>query len=533
MLNLMRWTLTLLWWCAGSVMAADCASTPNTDRFFPQSWGIDANSTRFVDTADTTINASNVHRLELKWAYGLSTQAPRFYPLVTPDTIYIGDGEQGLLALDRESGCVRWRNTDLAAGVASSIVSAPTTHGPTLFFADRQKGVFAVHAESGKTLWQQGTPSEPLPLYSGSPLVADGVIYVPISSQEIGLSVNPFYGCCTTSGGMAAFDVETGAQLWYLPTIEEPAEVTGSHYLFVQEWGPSGAPVWSAPTLDQQRGLLYYGTGENYTEPATDTSDAIFAVDAKTGERQWVNQFTANDTFNMACVAGTVNCPDQEGPDLDFGAPPLFGKNRDGRELLFVAQKSGTVSALDPKTGKAVWRKTFGRGGYLGGIHWGLAIDPQRGVLYVPISDYPAGLDLSAEPRPGMYALNTNDGSVQWFAAKDFSAEARAELGFWPGLSAAIVAANGVVVAGDLAGQIDVYDASNGKVLWRYNTATNFATVNKVTANGGSIDAHGPLLVDDLMLVSSGYSGVGMQGGNAFLVFQLAAEHADSMTGTD
>ena len=119
---------------------------------------------------------------------------------------------------------------------------------------------------------------------------------------------------------MAAFDIETGKQLWYLPTIEEPAQVTGSHYLFVEEWGPSGAPVWSAPTLDRKRGLLFYGTGENYTAPATDTSDAIFAVDAATGKRKWVNQFTANDTFNMACVTGMVNCPEQEGPDLDFGA---------------------------------------------------------------------------------------------------------------------------------------------------------------------------------------------------------------------
>jgi polyvinyl alcohol dehydrogenase (cytochrome) len=533
MVRLIPCAVLLLLALPSTIMAAECASKPSTERFFPATWGIDSDNTRFVSAADTSINAQNVHQLELKWAYGLSTQAPRFYPLVTPDTIYIGDGDNGLLALDRESGCERWRNEDLEGGVASSIVSALTSHGPTLLFTDRQKGVFAVHAESGVTLWQTGTPSEPLPMYSGSPLVNDGVIYVPISSQEIALSINPFYGCCTTSGGMAAFDIETGKQLWYLPTIEEPAQVTGSHYLFVEEWGPSGAPVWSAPTLDRKRGLLFYGTGENYTAPATDTSDAIFAVDAATGKRKWVNQFTANDTFNMACVTGMVNCPEQEGPDLDFGASPLLSKNRDGRELLFVGQKSGTVSALDPTTGVRVWSKTLGRGGYLGGIHWGLATDPQRGLLYVPISDFPAGLELSADPTPGMYALNSNDGAVEWFTAKDFSDKARAESGFWPGLSAAIVAAEGIVVAGDLAGQIEVYDASNGEVLWRYKTATSFTTVNDVTAQGGSIDSHGPLLVDDLLLVSSGYSGVSMQGGNAFLVFQLAEQTAAPTTGTD
>jgi len=346
--------------------ATDCSSAPNTERFFPASWGIDAANTRFVQSADSQINAQNVHRLQLKWAYGLSTKTPRFYPLVTSDTIYIGDGENGLLALNRESGCVRWRNSDAAGGAASSIVGVATDFGPTLFFAHREKGVFAIHAESGKTLWQRGTESEPLPMYSGSPLVADGVIYLPISSQEIGLSMLPFYGCCTTSGGMAALDAETGRQLWYLPTIEEEAQVTGSHYFFVKKWGPSGAPVWSAPTLDRQRGLLFYGTGENYTAPATETSDAIFAVDIANGKRRWVNQFTANDTFNMACVAGGANCPEQEGPDLDFGAPPLLTKNSQGRELLYVAQKSGAVSALDPLTGNQVWSQQFGRGGYLG-----------------------------------------------------------------------------------------------------------------------------------------------------------------------
>jgi polyvinyl alcohol dehydrogenase (cytochrome) len=120
-----------------------------------------------------------------------------------------------------------------------------------------------------------------------------------------------------------------------------------------------------------------------------------------------------------------------------------------------------------------------------------------------------------------LYALSLDDGSVQWFAAKDSSEQAQAKLGFWPGLSAGIVAADGVVIAGDLAGQLEAYDALTGAVLWRYTTAQPFTTVNGLAAKGGSIDSHGPLLVDDLLLVSSGYSGVGMKSGNAFLVFQL------------
>ena len=220
----------------------------------------------------------------------------------------------------------------------------------------------------------------------------------------------------------------------------------------------------------------------------------------------------------MACVAGGLNCPEQEGPDLDFGAPPLLATDSKGRELLYVGQKSGAVSALDPATGERVWSQKFGRGGWLGGIHWGLAADIEKGLLYVPVSDIPAGPDLAAAPTPGLFALSLDDGSVQWFAAKDFSEQAIARQGFWPGLSAGIVAADGVVVAGDLAGQLEAYDALSGAVLWRHNSPT-FTTVNGLEAKGGSIDSHGPLLVDDLLLVSSGYSGVGMKSGNAFLFF--------------
>ncbi|GIR64007.1 MAG: hypothetical protein CM15mP68_6730 [Pseudomonadota bacterium] len=150
---------------------------------------------------NTGINADNVHRLELG-AYGLSTEAPRFYPLVTPDTIYIGDGENGLVALDRESGSSGGVMKTQKATLPAALLARRLGMARPLFLRT-DKRCFAVHAESGATLWQHGTTSEPLPLYSGSPLVADGVIYVPISSQEIGLSINPFYACCTTSGGMA------------------------------------------------------------------------------------------------------------------------------------------------------------------------------------------------------------------------------------------------------------------------------------------------------------------------------------------
>ena len=168
--------------------------------------------------------------------------------------------------------------------------------------------------------------------------------------------------------------------------------------------------------------------------------------------------------------------------------------------------------------------QAFKSWGYLGGIHWGLAADEKAGILYVPISDYPSGGHSDLPAVPGMFALNLHDGSVLWKNLKDTSALD----GFWPGLSPGVVAAEGLVVAGDLAGGLAAYSAEDGSVLWQFDTAKNFTRVNGVDNTGASIDSHGPLIVDDLLLVASGYGGVNMQPGNALLVFQLAQEKVDT-----
>ena len=259
---------------------ADCAATlsePGTKLPLSQAWGSSYDSQRYQPAERTSINAENAASLELRWVYGFSTDQPRSYPLVTEDTIFIGDGERGLVALDRETGCLRWENTSMP-DIATAIIPARIDGRLILVFAEREAGVHAVDALTGKGLWNQALENMKEPMFSGSPLVHEETVYVPLSSREIGLAMNPFYECCRTSGGVIALDLRTGKKRWYRPTIEESAKETGKHLLFVSEYGPSGAPVWNAPSLDVQRGRLFFGTGQNYTTPATLTSDAIFAV---------------------------------------------------------------------------------------------------------------------------------------------------------------------------------------------------------------------------------------------------------------
>ncbi|MGA1370828.1 MAG: PQQ-binding-like beta-propeller repeat protein [Pseudomonadales bacterium] len=515
-------TVLLLFVGAGALADSGCQDdkAPGIDRFHAQSWGIDERNTRYQPRS--TIASGNVPTLELAWVYGLASTTPRSLPLVSDDTVFVGDGPRGVVALDRTSGCERWLSPH-SGSIASALVPASAGNRPLLVYNDRTQGIYALDARTGEPVWRTGMDDLPLAWYSGTPLPIGDTLYAPISSFEVALAMNPFYGCCTTRGGLAAFDLETGARRWFLPTIDEPAKRTGSHWLFVDEYGPSGAAVWGAPSYDAKRQWLYFGTGQNYSHPTTATSDAIFAVDAATGTVQWHRQFTANDAYTAACnniELNHPNCPKPTGPDVDFGAPTLLVTAPSGRQLLIAGQKSAEVHAMDPATGTVLWSKRLGRGGIIGGVHWGMAANEALGLLYVPISDKEIeGFPAPGTPAPGLYALDIETGEERWVYTRP-SRCPDTECVF--GLSAAVSAANDVVVVGSMDGMLEVLHAATGERLWSHDAWRDYAAVNGVATSGGAFDTHGALLVDDLLMVVAGYGYVGRQrGGNALLVFRV------------
>lgn len=503
--------------------AAGCEGTtrePGVARFHAQSWGIDARNTRYQPQSNLT--ARNAAKLELKWVYGLADTSPRSLPLVSEDTVFMGDGPRGLVALDRETGCERWLYPH-DGYISSAILPATSGDRTVLLFNDRRKGVHAIDWQGGERVWLAAIDDQPIPWYSGTALPVGDTLYVPISSVEVAIAMNPFYGCCTTSGGMAAFDLATGAKRWFLPTIQQAPQRTGSHWLFVGKYGPSGAAVWGGPSYDAARNRIYFGTGQNYSHPTTDTSDAIFAVDAATGAVQWHRQFTANDAYTAACNnirLNHPNCPKPTGPDVDFGAPTMLVRAPSGRQILIAGQKSAEVHAMDPDTGEVIWSRRLGRGGIIGGVHWGMAANEALGLLFVPISDKELeGFPAPGDPAPGLYALDIETGAQRWVYTRPSRCE-RTECVF--GLSAAVTATNDVVVIGSMDGMLEVLDAHSGAVVWSHDAWREYAAVNDVATHGGAFDAHGAFLADDLLLVVAGYGYVGRQrGGNALLVFQV------------
>lgn len=482
-------------------------------------WGLGPKNER---RADSDITTDNAQELELEWVFAFPDSArARAQPTIAGETVYTAAQNGKIYALDINTGCIRWEH-QVAAEVRSAIAVDTDTKGNAvrLYFGDFEGNVYGFDLASQKVIWSIRADDHPVTTITGSTVVHEDTLYVPVSSREVVSAANPSYSCCTFRGSILALNKYTGEKQWQTFMTPEP-EQQGKTSVGILRFGPSGAPIWSSPTIDVQRGLLYVGTGENYTLPTTGTSDAIVAMSMQTGEIQWVNQVTKDDAWNGACgrTAGP-NCPEVRGPDYDFGAPPILTQLPNGKDLILAGQKSGMVYAMDPDDGgKLLWQKQVGRGGIMGGIHWGMATDGN--VLYVPVSDlsvYP--WDAHKPAQSGMHAVEASTGNLIWKTlTTNVCGEAKWRCS--PGLSAAATLGNGVVVGGGLDGRVHVFDAKTGAIRWQDNTNRKFESVNGVAAEGGSLDSDGPVLVGDRMLVTSGYDKWGQKFGNVLLSYRI------------
>jgi polyvinyl alcohol dehydrogenase (cytochrome) len=489
-------------------------------------WGMTLEGTRFVAADVAKLPAADVGKLELAWAFGFpgATRA-RSQPTVAGGSIFVGSQNGTFYSLDFETGCVRW-SFKADAEVRTSPTIEPWSPAdkaakPRVFFGDFNGNAYALDATSGTLIWKRRIDAHDRVTITGAPRLFDGRLYVPMSSTEWAAAADPSYECCTFRGGVVALDAATGTEIWKAHTIETAAKLTGQkNSNGARQWHPAGAPVWNSPTIDVRRKRLYVGTGEAYTSPAANTSDSVIAFDLATGRQLWHYQSLPGDAWNMACfIGGGPNCPRENGPDLDIGASPALVRLADGRDVVVAGQKSADVFALDPDTGRVVWKTRTGRGGYAGGVHWGFSVEGT--TLLVPSADT---LFLSTdvqrgEAKPGLFALDAATGAQKWFtpAVDDCAPELKPACD--PGLSAAATAIPGVVFAGAFDGKLRAYDTATGRVLWQFDTNREFTTVGGGKAHGGSIEAAGPVIVDGAVLVNSGYLFGGRMPGNVLLKF--------------
>ena len=94
---------------------------------------------------------------------------------------------------------------------------------PTAFFGDMRAMLYSVDAVTGELLWKKQMEEHRSARITGSPVLYNGRLYVPLSSSEEGIGGQPSYGCCTFRGSVAAIDPATGDLIWRTYMIAEPA----------------------------------------------------------------------------------------------------------------------------------------------------------------------------------------------------------------------------------------------------------------------------------------------------------------------
>jgi polyvinyl alcohol dehydrogenase (cytochrome) len=499
-------------------------------------WGVNPLQHRFQPAAMARLAPQDVPRLKLKWVFGFAGDARAYaQPTVMGGRVFVGSAGGKVYALEAGTGCIHWV-FDARFAVRTAISIGHDARGWVAYFGDQRANAYALDAETGRLLWKTNVEGHRAAIITGAPTLDGDVLYVPVASAEEVFGASPNYQCCSFRGSVVALDAGTGKPRWQGYTIRQEPQPVRKNAVGTQLLGPSGAAVWSSPTVDRAKRRIYVTTGDNYSDPPSDTSDAFLAFDMDTGALLWARQMTAGDAYTVDCSGPTpVNCPQAKGPDFDFGSSAILVDLGNGRRALIAGQKSGVVHAIDPdRDGAILWQRRIGRGGPLGGVQWGSATDGEN--VYVALSDvvprlvsagtpgaqkpeYGPGLfRLASDIGGGLFALKLATGEVVWHAPHPGCGDVA---GCSPAQSAAVTGIPGVVFSGGLDGHLRAYATESGKVIWDVDTKQDYTTVNGVAARGGSLDGPGAVVVDGMVYVNSGYTKFGTIPGNVLLAFSV------------
>jgi polyvinyl alcohol dehydrogenase (cytochrome) len=482
-----------------------------------QDWPMFGNDlTNSANTQSTSLTTGNVGRLAPKWIFttggDVSARAS-----VVGGVVYFPDWQGNLYALNANTGQVVWSHQLSDYGVAAGTVSrtAPTIVDGVLFIGTQYVAsgptgwLMAIDARTGRLIWKtQPDTSNSFPVITTSPVVALGIVYVGMTSNEEFAAANPYYPCCSARGSVVAVNAFNGAKLWQTFTVPT---------------GYTGGAVWgSNPVVDLLRGTVYIGTGDNYSHPtdpaflaciaaggveanclpASDHVDSILAIDMWSGRIKWAQKMvtwtqagvaSGSDDWNVACAFGGPNCPanlanQPTGPDFDFGSAPneiTYNGQHGWKTIIGAGQKSGIYYAFDPDTGALLWQTQVGPGSSLGGMEWGSASDGNS--IYVAISNL-YGIPYSGGNAGSWAALDPATGAIKWQVPDPNGA---VDLG-------PLAVAKGVVYTESMAGTAGAptmfaLDASSGHTLWSYPAGSSViagATISGDSVYWGSGYAH-------------------------------------------
>lgn len=502
-------------------------------------WGNGPAQWRFQSARDAGLTAGEVPRLALKWAFafpGVTKMAGE--PAIEGGRLFIGSTGRKVYSLDAREGCLYWGfQTEYPVRTGMTLGSAG--HTRAVFFGDQGGYAYALEASTGRVLWRTRVEDYLDAFITGTPALAGHTLLVPAASNEDAFGALPTYPCCRFRGSVSALDAESGKLLWKTYTISQAPQPVRKNSAGAQMWAPSGAGVWTSPTIDEAHERFYVTTANSNSPPAAETADAFIAFDLRTGALLWSKQMTAGDAYTLACDAPapySANCPGAKGPDFDFASSAMLVRLASGKRALIAGQKSGMLHAIDPDAdGRVLWQERVGHGGHIGGIQWGSATDGK--TVYVALSDI--GLQPAAAGSPGaqpmlgtwikndpnqgggLSAFDVATGQLLWHTPHPGCMD---HPGCSPAQSAAVTVIPGAVFSGGVDGHLRAYRASDGRIIWDVDTERRYTTVDGVPGTGGSIDGPGPVIVDGMVYVNSGYAYFGGAPGNVLLAFSVGGK---------
>ncbi len=501
-------------------------------------WGRTLDNARYQP--EPAIRASDVAKLALKWAFGYSNGTEFGQPTIVDERLFVTSSAGRVYALDAKIGCTYW-TYDAAAGTRTAVTigelarkrvaALPRKLKRTLahldvikapsaaFFGDDAGAVYALDAQKGTLLWKTQVDAHPLARIVAAPVLFEDHLYVAVASTEDAAAVNPSYSCCTFRGSVASLDIATGKIVWKSYTVLEEPQPTRKNSAGIQEFGPAGAAIYSSPTIDGPRHVLYVATGGSGSGQEQSLTDAVAAFGLADGKLRWVKQLTRPDAAGGA----------------GFSSSPVLRTLASGNQILFAGQKSGTVYGLDPDHGgEILWQTRIGDAGaalagaalagagttaagpavasagvagHPGGVAWGSAADHRN--LYVAIS---GALAQPANSSGSLTALDMKTGIARWHRAAPEPACAWGEHNCSHGQGQAVTVMPGSAFSGSMDGHLRAYSTIDGKILWDFDTAKEFQTKNGIKANGGPLDHGGATIVNGSVYVNSG---------NALLAFSV------------
>jgi alcohol dehydrogenase (cytochrome c) len=452
------------------------------------------------------ITPANVARLRPAWVFSTGeAKVHEAAPIVNNGVMFVSTPNDQVIAIDARSGNLLWRYKRIrpeGASVPHDTSRGVALYGDKVLYAAGEAVLVALNAETGQEVWTTTVADNKAGYYiSLAPLVAGGKVMVGASGGEYGIR-----------GFVAAFDPDTGKQLWRTYTIPAPGEPGSETWPKGDQWKTGGGSVWVTGNYDPEANLAYWGVGNGGPwmgdqRPGDNLYvSSTIAIDVASGAIKGHFQYHPNDSWDWDEVSPPILVDYRRGGRTIKGLIDvardgyLWFLERTGERLHFIEGKpyvkQNVFLRLDPESGRpevdpAHKPGTGKQADFCPSLHGGknwppISFSPKTRMIYIPANENLCasfkGVEVEYEPgksfigregrggfavAPGadhvgeVQAWNVDTGQRVWTHTYAKS----------PNWGAMLATAGGVVFSGGTNDRrIHAFDAASGKLLWEFPT---------------------------------------------------------------